>query len=265
MLYVWLDGSPIWIAGLNLYCGAVNQTEFKWLDLVKLAYQVLPSGHTVERLKYFTARVSGARDSGTPARQQTYLNALATLPEVEIHFATFLAKAIWRPLLNLPVADREIEATPAVTIREGAHPVALSETEDQVLPVAHYPNRRSGKPKYRKRRAWPVSGTVIAEAHTMEEKGSDVNLAVHLLNDAWMDRFDVVAVVSNDTDLVEPIRMVSEERGKTVIAVCPTRWPTAPKLRSAATAVRHIRKSMLRDSQLPNRIPGTSIMRPEGW
>lgn len=48
----------------------------------------------------------------------------------------------------------------------------------------------------------------------MEEKGSDVNLAVHLLNDAWKDLFDVGVVVSNDTDLVTPIRMVTVERKK---------------------------------------------------
>lgn len=99
----------------------------------------------------------------------------------------------------------------------------------------------------------------------MEEKGSDVNLAVHLLNDAWKDCFDVATVVSNDTDLVEPIRMVVEERGKTVIAVCPSRWTIAPTLRNAATHVRHIRENMLRVSQLPDRIPSTSIVRPDGW
>lgn len=255
----------VYVDGLNLYYGAVKQTEFKWLDPVKLAYQVLPSGHTVERLKYFTASVSGARDTGAPRRQQIYLNALETLPEVEIHLGRFLPKAIWRPLLNLPVADCEIDATPTVTIREGSHSVALSETEDQILPVGHYPKRQTGSAKHRERNARPVSNAVIAEAHTLEEKGSDVNLAVHLLNDAWKDCFDVAAVVSNDTDLVEPIRMVAEERGKTVIAVCPGPWSIAPKLRSAATHVRHIRENMLRVSQLPDRIPSTSIVRPDGW
>ena len=34
----------------------------------------------------------------------------------------------------------------------------------------------------------------------MEEKGSDVNLAAYLLNDAWMNLFEAAVVVSNDTD-----------------------------------------------------------------
>ena len=46
----------------------------------------------------------------------------------------------------------------------------------------------------------PVPNAVIAEFHSMEEKGSDVNLAAYLLNDAWMNLFEAAVVVSNDTD-----------------------------------------------------------------
>ena len=109
---------------------------------------MLPSGHVVERLRYFTVRVSGARDPDAPVRQQVYFNALATLSQVEIHFGTFPIKAIWRPLLNLPVADRQIKATPIVAVRAGAYHVASSGTGDQTLPVGHYPKRQLGSPKY---------------------------------------------------------------------------------------------------------------------
>jgi hypothetical protein len=46
-----------------------------------------------------------------------------------------------------------------------------------------------------------------------EEKGSDVNLATHLLHDAHMGRFEVAVVVSNDSDLLEPIKIVREQLG----------------------------------------------------
>ena len=36
-----------------------------------------------------------------------------------------------------------------------------------------------------------------------EEKGSDVNIAVHVLNDAWQNAHDCAVVVSNDSDLAE--------------------------------------------------------------
>ena len=34
-----------------------------------------------------------------------------------------------------------------------------------------------------------------------EEKGTDVNFAVHLLNDAWKGRFDCAVLVTNDSDM----------------------------------------------------------------
>jgi uncharacterized LabA/DUF88 family protein len=49
---------------------------------------------------------------------------------------------------------------------------------------------------------------IQVEVWKNEEKGSDVNLALHLLNDAWQDAFDCAVVVSNDSDLAEALRMV---------------------------------------------------------
>ena len=43
-----------------------------------------------------------------------------------------------------------------------------------------------------------------------EEKGSDVNLSLHLLNDAWLDLYDCAVVVSNDSDLAESLRLVKK-------------------------------------------------------
>ena len=54
-----------------------------------------------------------------------------------------------------------------------------------------------------------------------EEKGSDVNLAVHLLNDAWLDRYECAVVVSNDSDLAEATRLVKEHTGKALGLITP--------------------------------------------
>ena len=135
----------------------------------------------------------------------------------------------------------------------------------RTLPVGTYPERHGCGKGPRRAAAIPIPDAVIAEFHTMEEKGSDVNLAAHLLNDAWNDRFEAAVVISNDTDLVVPIRMVSAERNRPVFVVCPGRWQMAPQLRNAASHVRHIRSSVLRAAQLPNPLPGTAISKPEGW
>ena len=46
-----------------------------------------------------------------------------------------------------------------------------------------------------------------------EEKCSDVNLATYLLADAFRADAGTFVVVSNDSDLMEPIRLVSQELG----------------------------------------------------
>lgn len=56
-----------------------------------------------------------------------------------------------------------------------------------------------------------------------EEKGSDVNLASYLLLDAFRSDADTFVVLSNDTDLVEPLRIVKHELGKRTGALYPHR------------------------------------------
>ena len=253
----------VYVDGFNLYYGAVKQTQFKWLDPVRLSRLLLPTTCTIDKLLYFTARVSGKVDNEAPARQETYLKALRSLPETEMHFGNFLGKSSWRPLTNLPVAGRSITTSQgAVTLPAGNHPVAGA--RPNTLPVGNHGNR-SQNHKRRGRPAQPLPHAVVAESFVLEEKGSDVNLAVHLLNDAWQDRFEAAAVISNDTDLVAPIQMVVSERQKPVFIVCPGRWQVTPKLKNAASYVRHIRPAHLRAAQFENPLPGTGISKPTSW
>ena len=253
----------VYVDGFNLYYGAVRGTPFKWLDPVRLSRLLLPPGCAIEKLNYFTARVSGISDPGAPARQHAYLSALRTLPQVELHFGSFLAKTVWRPLTNLPVAGRRIDAPQPVTLPEGHHPVAGPVR--RTLAVGSYPKRGGAGKSRRRRPGAPRPDTLVAEFHAMEEKGSDVNLAAHLLNDAWMGLFDAAAVISNDTDLVTPVRMVTAERGKPVFIVCPGRWQVAPKLKRAASYVRHVRPAHLKAAQFPDRLPDRAIAKPAEW
>ncbi len=100
-----------------------------------------------------------------------------------------------------------------------------------------------------------------------EEKGSDVNLALHVLDDAWRDAYDCAVIVSNDSDLAEALRLVKAHHRKLIGLVtpgAPTR-KTSRQLREHADFVNPIRTWMLRESQLPDLIPGTTIHKPESW
>ena len=97
-----------------------------------------------------------------------------------------------------------------------------------------------------------------------EEKGSDVNLGCHLVRDAFQGSYDAAAVLSNDTDLVEPIRIVTQELGLPVGLIAPVPKPAA-SLKAVVSFVRHIRPSDLHHAQFPDPIPGTRIRKPVSW
>ncbi len=98
-----------------------------------------------------------------------------------------------------------------------------------------------------------------------EEKGSDVNLAVHLLNDAWLDRYDCALVLSNDSDLSESIRIVKTKLKKLVGIAIPKKCCPSQELIKLADFVKPIRSGILKKSSLPSVIPGTGIHKPPSW
>ena len=85
------------------------------------------------------------------------------------------------------------------------------------------------------------------------------------MNDAWKELFDVAAVISNDTDLVTPIDIVTKEIKKPVILICPKPENAAKALKAVASHVRHVRPAMLKKAQFPENFPGTTIVKPAEW
>lgn len=98
-----------------------------------------------------------------------------------------------------------------------------------------------------------------------EEKGSDVNLATHLLNDAWLDAYDCGIVVSNDSDIAEAMRLAKLHQKKCIGIITPGNSTTSFQLKKHANFVRKIRKGALAASQFPDQIPNTRIWKPKGW
>ncbi len=98
-----------------------------------------------------------------------------------------------------------------------------------------------------------------------EEKGSDVNIAVHLLNDAWLDRYDCAIVVSNDSDLAEAMRLVKQHHPKLIGLITPGATHPSRELMCHADFSRHIRPTALAASLLPDPIPRTTLRKPEKW
>jgi len=97
-----------------------------------------------------------------------------------------------------------------------------------------------------------------------EEKGTDVNLAVHLLNDAWQNEYDCAVVVSNDSDLAEAMRLAKQQKKIIGWMVTGNQHPSQV-LAKIANFRKPIRNAVLAASQLPVAIPGTNIKKPAAW
>lgn len=203
----------VYVDGFNLYYGAVKGTPYKWLNINALCEQLLPKNEII-RIKYFTARVTGrADDPDQSTRQDTFLRALKTLPNIEIIFGHFLTNEVWVPRADSPPENR----------------------------------------KYVK---------VIRT----EEKGSDVNLATHLLADGFRGRYEVAVLITNDSDLLEPVRIVREEL-KLVVGILNPHKRTSRVLAKQATFVKQIRKGALKAGQFPDRLKDAvgAFTKPAAW
>lgn len=221
----------VYIDGFNLYYAAVRGTPYKWLDLRALCEASLPN-HTVNRIKYFTARVKARpHDPDQPARQDAYLRALQSLPGFHIYYGTF--------------RDR----TKRAMIARG--------------------NNHAGS---------------TVEVLVTEEKGSDVNLATELLIDGFRNDYEAAVVISDDSDLLAPVRAVRQVLGLRVAILNPHpaidprtgRRRFRKELARAVQAGRretmwfyeHLDRTLLPLCQLPDPVidrDGRRIHKPNGW
>jgi len=99
-----------------------------------------------------------------------------------------------------------------------------------------------------------------------EEKGSDVNLAVHLLNDGHKRDYEVAILITNDSDLLEAIRIVRQELNLPVGILNPYTRPSHVLLQHASF-VKPIRKGALAASQFPDVLTDDngSFYKPASW
>lgn len=192
----------VYVDGFNFYYRCVKNTPYKWLNLRAMMGLVYPS-YEIGKIRYFTAKVKPPpNDPQMLQRQETYLRALRTIPNLSIHFGRFLSHRALMPY------------------------------------------------------AKPSGGPLFAEVVKTDEKGSDVNLACYLLLDGFRKQFDVAIVVTNDSDLAEPVRMVRQELGLRAEVLCPnlTGGKRSWALTQAADDTRLMRESYVKYSQFPNEL-----------
>lgn len=106
---------------------------------------------------------------------------------------------------------------------------------------------------------------------TWEEKRTDVNIAIQLIDDAYQDKFDHAIIVSGDSDLVPPIYLLKKRfPEKKVTVYVPARDRTrgaATALRSAADKNATLPNALLKRALLPTEIrDGLEVItKPDSW
>ncbi len=200
----------VYIDGFNLYYGCLKNTPYRWLDLHKMCSFLFPHDEIV-KIKYFTAPIKIRNDSDPdrPNRQQIYLRALRTIPNLEIIEGFFLSHEVSMKL---------------------------------------------------------AKGKGYAKVVKSEEKGTDVNIATHLVHDAHNKSFERAVVISNDSDLVTPIHIVAQDLKLPVTVISPFDRNNI-QLKSAATNIKQIRKGLLGASQFPEKLQDDigDFYIPEKW
>ena len=85
----------VYIDGFNLYYGLKSKgwRRYYWLDLRRMAENLLRPRQELVMVRYFTTRISPEpQDPGKTVRQNTFLEALATLQDLYIHYGKYMPK-----------------------------------------------------------------------------------------------------------------------------------------------------------------------------
>lgn len=149
-------------------------------------------------------------------------------------------------------------------------PLEIAEgTLSRSFPPLHLVNPRNLSPQGT--RDWSYPSVVVWKN---EEKGSDVSLGARMVFDRCNGAYDIAVIVSNDSDLLEPVRLVVQELGLPVYAILPANdWTKRQRRKSvfegrvSAVAVTHISWSTLRKCQFPEviRTADGEVRKPREW
>lgn len=239
---VYVDAFNVYFGGRYL-CGR-GKHGWRWLDIRSLATDLVSlrtswAGATIEKIVYCTALIDGAASPGGRTRQDAYLRALqdsGSVDHVELGYYVSRVK-------TAPLATKGSKGKPVITT--SGWPVMVKDRNGADTPNATF---------------------MVSYAHR-EEKGSDVNVASHLLVDAYQGTVDAALVLSNDSDLRYPIQEVRKQIP--VGTINPTPSQLAGALRGTPTdgVGRHWWYQLTCDDfkthQLPNTVGNTH--RPTSW
>jgi uncharacterized LabA/DUF88 family protein len=108
------------------------------------------------------------------------------------------------------------------------------------------------------------------QVYDFNEKKTDVNLASDLLAGAWTGAFDQAVICSNDTDLEPALATLRKYHPQLQLGIVATVRGSdnryiAADLKQHADWSKALSMVHISNAQLPERIPASSLRRPETW
>jgi uncharacterized LabA/DUF88 family protein len=103
---------------------------------------------------------------------------------------------------------------------------------------------------------------------THEEKRTDVNIALHVLNDAYRNSYDTAIIISGDTDLIPAIELVKHNFSSKKVGIYAPNDRSNNELKNVADFVSNIRKHQIEASLFPDSYissDGKKYTKPEEW
>lgn len=110
----------------------------------------------------------------------------------------------------------------------------------------------------------------MAKVITLTEKKTDVNIASDMLTAAFLEQCDQIVLCSNDSDMEGAFKAIRQHCPQIRLGLTPP-IPSADhrhvckELQTLSHWVKVPKTAALALSQLPNKIPGTSITKPSSW
>ena len=103
---------------------------------------------------------------------------------------------------------------------------------------------------------------------TFEEKRTDVNIAIHLLTNAYKDNYDKAVLISGDSDIIPAVEAVKQAFSEKEISLVIPVGGKAHELAQVIGSSVRMKEVHLRTSQLPNTVTlknGVILQRPGEW
>ncbi|MDR1916257.1 MAG: NYN domain-containing protein [Synergistaceae bacterium] len=109
---------------------------------------------------------------------------------------------------------------------------------------------------------------VPVEVIKTEEKGTDVNLAVQMVADAYENRFDYAMLFSNDSDIAYSVKISTKVCKKYVGLYIDKKASPTKVLQENICYIKRLSPSLLAEHQLPEKLTsptGRLITKPKDW